>query len=272
VTDSKSQSSSNTHATSTPPAGSVLPFSGYCLILYSLANLFLYSDSSSSIGPELFLNRINQLLSLFPLFFVGTALIFSNQKRSLLSRSYTPLQSAALWFALILGVIYIACLPVSFLSHHSMVARDASIVNDTRTELNQRKSEILSTIANAQSVNSIATTLSQFPEVRSMRIQANESVDDVRKAISSGVDDAIRRRIEELKREQSSRRDQYSSSVRTSTVGTIIAGCSFLLLFFKLMPELSNSLLRVIRRKQSPSSLRRRHSIRSVFSGRSNHK
>jgi hypothetical protein len=271
VTDSRSQSSSAVHPKSTPPSGSVLPYAGCCLILYSLVNLFLLSDSSS-IGPELFLNRINHLLSLFPLFFVGTALIFANQKRSRLSRSDSPLQSAALWFALILGVIYIACLPVSFLSRHSMIARDASIVNDTRTELNQRKSEILSSIANAQSVNSIATTLSQFPEVRSMRIQADESVDDVRKAISSGVDDAIRMRIDDLKREQSSRRDQYASSVRTTTVGTLIAGCSFLFLFFQLMPALSNSLHRVLRRKKSHSSSRHRHTILGFFSGRKKNK
>lgn len=259
MSDPKPQSLSNRQSTGTQHTLAVLPLAGYCLLLYSLFNLLASPESGLSIGPELFINRVNQLLSLFPIFLVGSAFVFSNQRRNARKKSYTSLQRPALWFVLILAIVYLGCIPVSFLSRHAMVSRDASILEDTSSDLEQRKAKILSSVAQAQSVNSIVTSLSQFPEVRSMRITTDESVEDVRKALSSGLDEAIRLRIENLKREQSSRREQFASSVRTSTIGTLIASGSFFILFLNLMPELTNNFSRVLS-KYNPSKGSRRRS------------
>ncbi|MFM7360218.1 MAG: hypothetical protein ACKO25_00015 [Cyanobium sp.] len=214
----------------------VLSLAGYSLLAFSLYNVLsaLLIGGFAS-GPEITLNRITQLLSIYPLLLLGPALIFAPHGARRL-RSLWP--ELVRWLVFLLAVMYLLFVPVTLFNQFSLVQRDANQVKRLEASLGRRKQEILRAVDGLQSPDAFRGALSRFPEVTSITIAPGESPAAIRRGISGGIDQSIAAEIDRVKQVQARRLREARSAGRSLAVGNLIAGVSLLALASYLLPWL----------------------------------
>jgi hypothetical protein len=214
----------------------VLSLAGYSLLAFSLYNVLsaLLIGGFAS-GPEITLNRITQLLSIYPLLLLGPVLIFAPQNARRLHSLWPDLVR---WLVFLLALTYLLLVPVALINQFSLVQRDANQVKRLEATLDRRKQEILEAVAGLESPESFRGALSRFPEVTSITIAPGESTTEIRSGISAGIDQSIKAEVDRLKQVQALRQQQARDTGRSLAAGSLIAGVSLLGLASILLPWL----------------------------------
>jgi hypothetical protein len=216
--------------------GQVLSLAGYSLLAFSFYNVLsavLIGGFAS--GPEITLNRISQLLSIYPMLLLGPALIFAPHGARRL-RSLWP--DLVRWLVFLLAVMYLLFVPVTLLNQYSLVQRDANQVKRLEATLGRRKQEILRAVTGLQSPEAFRGALSRFPEITAITIAPGESPTTIRSGISDGIDQSIKAEIDRVKQVQALRLREARGTGRSLAAGSLIAGLSLLGLASYLLPWL----------------------------------
>lgn len=231
----RTQRSTTIPATVTP-GRTLWDVGGFGLLAYGIYNLLAVLLGGGG-GPEVVLARIAQLVALFPVLFLAPVLIFANSA----AREWEdgPWQKAVRWLVLLLGVTYLLFIPISILNHFTIVKSDANVVQRLETSLRSRKQEILAAVAGAGDAESFRRVLSRFPEISNVRISEVDSPAEVRRGIAAGIDLGIRQQLEQLRSQQSSRRELLGATTRQTALGSLVCGISMMALASRLLAWLS---------------------------------
>ncbi len=227
-----------TNSTSTP--STLFVEAGYCLFSYSVFNLILLILSGSG-GPEATLNKITQLIAIFPVFFLGSILIFSKEKTSMYRSSRSLVQGLISWIVLFISLVYYICIPVSILNLYFITSSDQTIVSGIEGSLNSKRKEILDAVKDKNSVESIRSSLLQFPEITNVTFSSQNSLAEIRNGITLNIDKVINTKLAEVRDAQAKRQSTFSSIVRNLVIGCLISGISFSLLSKRLFPDFFHS-------------------------------
>lgn len=215
----------------------VLGLAGYSLLAYALYNLiasFLIGGFGG--GPEIILNRMTQVLGVYPLLLLGPALIFAPHRASQLTGLVPNLVR---WLVLLLALIYLLFVPVAMLNQFTLVQIDSNQIERLEVSLSRRKQEILRAIEPLQSADAFRSTLSRFPEITSITIAPGESIGSIRADISTAINQAIQQEITRLRQTQQQRREASRSTALSISIGSLIASLSLLGLASYLLPWLA---------------------------------
>jgi hypothetical protein len=215
----------------------VLGLAGYGLLAYALYNLIAsFLIGGLGAGPEIILNRMTQVLALYPLLLLGPALIFAPHRASQL-RSLGP--NLVRWLVLLLALIYLLFVPVALLNQFALVQRDNNQIKREEVTLDRRRQEILRAIEPLQSADAFRSTLSRFPEITSLTIAPGETTTSIRAAIRTGVNQAIQQEISRLRQTLQQRRKALRTTALSVSFGSLIAGLTLLGLASYLLPWLA---------------------------------
>jgi hypothetical protein len=233
-------SSRTDRSAASPPAAipgrTLWELGGFGLLAYGIYNLLAVLISGGS-GPEVVLVRIGQLVALFPVLFLAPVLIFSNTASK--GREDGPWRKTLRWLVLVLGVTYLLFVPISFLNQFTILKTDANVVQRLETTLRNRKQEILAAVAEARDAEAFRRALSRFPEISNVKISQVDTPADIRRGIASGIDLGVRQQLDQLRSQQSSRRDALGASVRQTALGSLVCGITMMALASRLLAWLA---------------------------------
>lgn len=213
----------------------ILALAGYGLIVYGLYNIVITLLSGSG-GVDVVVNRISQLVALFPVLFLGPALLYAAQPGA---RRASALRYVIVrWMVLVLALSYLAFIPLSIFTQYNYDRTTENVVRRLETSLQKRRAEILKSVAGASTPDQFRSALSQFPEVSAVNINPAESPAQVRDGIAKGINQGIRSQIEQSKRERANRVQFLAALVRTAALGSFVSGLSMMALALRIIPWL----------------------------------
>jgi hypothetical protein len=213
-------------------------FAGYALLLYGLYNLIAIM-LGGDIRHETVWARIGQLLSLFPLLFLGPVLIFSSPAARL--RPDNIWRAGVRWLLLILAISYLLLIPVSLVNEFNTNQQESNRIRRLETFLQKRRKEIMSSISGINNPSEFERVLKRYPEISNINIVASEAPDKIRSSIDSDISLAINQQVNQLLAENQQRIRRLSASVRNLAIGSLITGLSMLSLASRLIPWLGRS-------------------------------
>jgi hypothetical protein len=224
-------------APSAAPEASLWDVGGFGLLAYGIYNLVAVLLSGGS-GPEVVLARIGQLVGLFPVLFLGPVLIFASSAAKGLEDD-GPWRRLVRWLVLVLAVTFLLFVPVIFLNQFTILKTDANVIQRLESTLQNRRKEILGAVAEVRDAETFRRTLSRIPEISNIRISPVDSPAEIRRGIAAGIDLGIRQQVDQLRSQQTSRRDALAVSVRQTALGSLVCGATMMALAIRLLPWLS---------------------------------
>lgn len=208
---------------------------GASLLAYSLYSLFFLITSNPSREPLNVIDKIVGFIGLFPPLLLGFTLIFF---------SFPPqsIIGEALWRKLLrqlvalLAVAYLLCVPLATVQEISQVRIEASNLARTNDLLQGRKQAVMTAIAGLKTREEFVATLSQFPEIRSIRIKPGDEPADTIRGVEMAIDKALLNQDQALRAELQQRLSLLQIRGRLTSVGSLVAGLSFLALGVLVVP------------------------------------
>jgi len=214
----------------------ILTVAGYGLVAYGIYSLLVILLSGSGAGADVVINRIAQLVALFPVLFLGPALL--NVAQPTARRESAFRHVLVRWLVLVVALSYLAFLPISFLTQYNFDRTSENVLRRLETSLLKRRTEILKSVAGASSPDQFRTALSQFPEVSSVNINPSDSPLKVRETIAADINQGIRAQIERSKNDRTSRTQLLAAVVRTTALGSLVSGVAMMALALRIVPWL----------------------------------
>ncbi|MCS5692552.1 hypothetical protein NZK33_11215 [Cyanobium sp. FGCU-6] len=213
----------------------ILTVAGYGLIAYGLYNIVITLLSGRG-GVDVVVNRISQLVALFPVLFLGPALLYAAQPGA---RRESALRHVLVrWLVLVLALSYLAFIPLSIFTQYNYDRITENVVRRLDATLQKRRAEILKSVAGASTPDQFRSALSQFPEVSAVNINPADSPAQVRDGIAKGINQGIRSQIEQANRDRANRVQFLGALVRTAALGSFVCGLSMMALALRIIPWL----------------------------------
>lgn len=231
----RQRSGSSTTAALTP--GGLFGFAGYALLLYGLYNLATIMLGGDGRQDTVWA-RMGQLLSLFPLLFLGPILIFSSPEARLQPDNIW--RAGVRWLLLILAISYLLFIPVSLLNEFNTNQQESNRISRLETLLQKRRKQIMSSIAGINNSSEFVRALKRYPEISNINIIASEAPGKIRSNIDNDISLAINQQINQLLAQNQQRIRRLSATVRNLALGSLITGLSMLSLASRLIPWLGH--------------------------------
>jgi hypothetical protein len=225
--------SSPTTAASIP--GGLFGFAGYALLLYGLYNLATVMLGGDGRQDTVWA-RMGQLLSLFPLLFLGPILIFSSPEARLQPDNIW--KAGVRWLLLILAISYLLFIPVSLLNEFNTNQQESNRISRLETLLQKRRKEIMASVSGINNPSEFERVLKRYPEISNINIVPSETPDKIRANIDSDISLAINQQMNQLQLQNQQRIRRLSATVRNLALGSLITGLSMLSLASRLIPWL----------------------------------
>jgi hypothetical protein len=222
----------------TPTASGLFGFAGYALLLYGLYSLVTVMLGGDGRQDTVWA-RMGQLLSLFPLLFLGSVLIFSSAEARLQPDNIW--KAGVRWLVLILATIYLLFIPVSLLNEFNTNQQESNRITRLETLLQKRRKEIMSAITGINNPSEFEQVLKRYPEISNINIVASETPEKIRANIDSDISLAIKQQMNQLFLQNQQRIRRLSATVRNLALGSLITGLSMLSLASRLIPWLGRS-------------------------------
>jgi hypothetical protein len=210
-------------------------FAGYALLLYGLYNLATVMLGGDGRQDTVWA-RMGQLLSLFPLLFLGPILIFSSPEARLQPDNIW--RAGVRWLLLILAISYLLFIPVSLLNEFNTNQQESNRINRLETLLQKRRKEIMSSLGRINNASDFERVLKRYPEISNINIVASEAPEKIRANIDSDISLAINQQVNQLQLQNQQRVRRLSATVRNLALGSLITGLSMLSLASRLIPWL----------------------------------
>jgi len=223
-------------STTAPIPGGLFGFAGYALLLYGLYNLATVMLGGDGRQDTIWA-RINQLLSLFPLLFLGPVLIFSSPEARLQPDNIW--RTGVRWLLLILATSYLLFIPILLLNEFNTNQQEINRITRLETLLQKRKKEIMTSIAPISNPSDFERALKRYPEISNINIVPSQPPDKIRSNIESDISVAINQQMNQLQLQNQQRIRRLSATVRNLALGSLITGLSMLFLASRLIPWLA---------------------------------
>jgi hypothetical protein len=224
--------------TATPTTSGLFGFAGYALLLYGLYSLVTVMLGGDGRQDTVWA-RMGQLLSLFPLLFLGPVLIFSSPEARLQPDNIW--KAGVRWLLLILAIIYLLFIPVSLLNEFNTNQQESNRINRLETLLQKRRKEIMTAISGINNPTEFERVLKRYPEISNINIVSSETPEKIRANIDSDISLAIKQQMNQLFIQNQQRIRRLSATVRNLALGSLITGLSMLSLASRLIPWLGRS-------------------------------
>lgn len=240
----------------------LLLVAGASLLAYSLYSLFFLITSNPSPEPLNVIDKIVGFIGLFPPLLLGFTLIFFG----------IPPQAIigeALWLKLLrqlvalIAIAYLLCVPLTTVQEISQVRIEASNLARANDLLQGRKQAVMTAIAGLKTREEFVATLSQFPEIETIRIDPNDSPAATIRGVELAIDKALVNQDQAFRAERDQRLNLLRIRGRLTSVGSLVAGLSFLALGVLVVPWISG-LARFIGQLQKQSVGLFRRLVKSV--------
>lgn len=212
-----------------------LTVAGWGLVAYGIYNILIILFSGAG-APEVALQRMSQLVALFPVLLIGPALVHASQPSARLSKRLH--HQLLRWLVMVNCVSYLAFIPVSIYSLYSNERANDNAITRLESTLQKRRKELIGALAKAATPQQIRSALSQFPEVSSVSISPGENPGQVRRDISNGIDQWIRSQLEQAQKQNTARKQYLNALVRTIALGCLVSGGAMLCLAVRMLPWL----------------------------------
>jgi hypothetical protein len=211
---------------------------GASLLAYSLYSLFFLITSNPSPEPLNVIDKIVGFIGLFPPLILGFTLIF-------FSFPHQAIIGEALWRKLLrqlvalLAIAYLLCVPLTTVQEISQVRIEASSLARANEVLQGRKQAVMTAIAGLKTREEFVATLSQFPEIQSIRIGPNDTPAATIRGVELAIDKALVNQDQTFRAERDQRLNLLRIRGRLTSVGSLVSGLSFLALGSLVVPWIS---------------------------------
>ncbi len=216
----------------------LLLVAGASLLAYSLYSLFFLITSNPSPEPLNVIDKIVGFIGLFPPLILGFTLIFF---------SFPPqaIIGEALWrkilrqLVALFAIAYLLCVPLTTVQEISQVRIEASSLARANEVLQGRKQAVMTAIAGLKTREEFVATLSQFPEIQSIRIGPNDTPAATIRGVELAIDKALVNQDQTFRAERDQRLNLLRIRGRLTSVGSLVSGLSFLALGSLVVPWIS---------------------------------
>lgn len=212
-----------------------LTLAGWGLIAYGIYNILIILFSGAG-GPEVPLQRMSQLVSLFPVLFIGPALVHASQPSARQSKRIH--HQLLRWLVMVICISYLAFVPISIYNLFSNERANDNAIARLESTLQKKRKELFSAMETAVTPQQIRSALTAFPEVSNVTIEPGDSLDEVRQGIRNGIDQWIRSQLEQARKANTSSKQYLQALVRTVALGCLICGLAMLAMAVRMLPWL----------------------------------
>ena len=211
---------------------------GVSLLANSTYSLFFLLTTNPSPAPLVVIDKIVGFIGIFPQLLLGFALVF-------IALPPKAIKSEVIWNKLLrqlvalFAVAYLLCVPLSTIQEFSQIQVESSGLARANEFLQGRKQSVMTAIANLKTKQEFEDTLSQFPEIQGIRINPNEPPAATVKSIEIALDNALFLQDQSYRAELDERLNLLKIRGRLISVGSLVAGLSFLALGLVVVPWIS---------------------------------